>query len=425
MAQDDTEGIRLSLKQHGRWMSLKDFLEGRRTAKEAAQATGVSVRHVRRLAKRAREVGVRCLVHGNQGRPSNRRTRAKLLRKIHGLYRARYEGFNLTHFREMLVKREKLKPVPCCETIRGSLLAAGLWERQRKAAKHRQRRPRMEREGEMLQVDASLHHWFGDDGPYIALVGAIDDATGKVPAAMFVPTETTEAYMGLFRIIFDKRGVPLSVYSDRHGVFHINSPKAREAAMQRGTSLWTQFGRAMRELGVKTIYAWSPQAKGRVERLWQTFQDRLRNELRLNGIKSIEEANRFLQRDFLPRFNKQFAVVAANPRPAWRPSPGPARLASVMCTKATRILSNDHTFAYEGNAWQVRPTLGVPALARRQVEVRVTLKGQVQAWLGDRRLRIAPAPISLRLVKSEKPASPLTRLATAAASYTRRAKMHF
>lgn len=424
MERSDTEGIRLSLKQHGRWLSLKDFLEGRCTAKEVAEAAGLSLRHVRRLAKRARLEGVRCLLHGNRGRPSNRRIKLRMSRKIHGLYRVKYVGFNLTHFREMLVKREKMKP-PCRETIRLSLEAAGLWERQRKAAKHRQRRPRREREGEMLQVDASLHHWFGDGGPFLALVGAIDDATGTVPAARFVGTETTEAYMDLFLIIFEKRGVPLSVYSDRHGVFRINSPKDREAAMDRGGQLLTQFGRAMKDLGVQTIHAWTPQAKGRIERLWRTFQDRLLNELRLMGIKSIEEANRFLSREFLPAFNRQFAVVPANRRPAWRPSPGPARLASVMCTKATRIISNDHTFAYEGNAWQVRPTSGVPALARRQVEVRVTLNGQVQAWLGERRLKIAPAPVSLRLVKSEKPATPLTQLATAAASYTRRAKMHF
>lgn len=423
MEHDDREGIRLTLKQHGRWASLKDFLDCRCTARQAAEAMDLSVRHVRRLAKRARKGGVRCLLHGNRGRPSNHRIKQKVLRKIGGLYRTRYEEFNLTHFREMLVKREKLKKVPCRETIRGSLMAAGLWECRRKAAKHRQRRPRMEREAEMLQVDASLHHWFGDDGPYIALVGAIDDATGTVPAATFVPTETTEAYMGLFRIIFDKRGVPLSVYSDRHGVFFISSPKAREAAAQRGTPLWTQFGRAMHELGVKTIFAWSPQAKGRIERLWRTFQDRLLNELRLHGIKSIEEANRFLSRDFLPRFNRQFAVEPANSRPAWRVSPGPARLASVLCTKTTRVLGNDHVFAYEGNAWQVRPTPGVAALARRKVEVRVTLKGQVQAWHGERRLKIAPAPISLRLIKSK--VTPLSRIAGAEASYTRRARMHF
>ena len=424
MANDDTEDIKLSLKQHGRWVALQGFLEGRSTARAVGLATRLSVRHVRRLAKRARKVGARCLLHGNRGRPSNRRTVRKRLRKIHGLYRTKYEGFNLTHFREMLVKEEKLKP-PCRETIRCSLLAAGLWERQRKAARHRQRRARKESEGEMLQVDASLHRWFGKEGPEVALVGAIDDASGVVPGALFVETETTEAYMRLFEIIFEKRGVPLSLYSDRHGVFRINSPKAREAAMDRGEPLWTQFGRAMRELGVRMITAWTPQAKGRIERLWRTFQDRLRNELRLRGIKSMEEANRFLLRDFLPRFNRQFAVAPANPRNAWRPSPGPARLASVLCSKTTRVVSNDHTFAYEGKPWQVRPTRGVPALARRKIEVRVTLKGQVQAWLGERRLKLAPAPVSLRLVRAATRVTPLTQLASAAAAYSRRAKVRF
>lgn len=424
MAHEDMEGIKLSLKQHGRWVALQGFLEGRSTAREVGAATGLSVRHVRRLAELARQKGARCLLHGNRGRVSNRRIATKILRKIRGLYRTKYEGFNLTHFREMLVRVEKLRP-PCRETIRCSLLAAGLWERQRKAARHRQRRARMEREGKMLQVDASLHRWFGDEGPEVALVGAIDDASGIIPAALFVQAETTEAYMRLFGIIFEKRGVPLSLYSDRHGVFRINSPKAREAAMDRGESLLTQFGRAMRELDVRMITAWSPQAKGRIERLWRTFQDRLRNELRLHGIKSIDEANQFLLKDFLPRFNRQFAVAPANPRHAWRPSPGPARLASVLCSKTTRVVSNDHTFAYEGKPWQVCPTPGVPALARRKIEIRVTLNGQVQAWLGERRLKLAPAPVSLRLVRSDTRVTPLSRMAGAAAAYTRRAKLHF
>ena len=172
MVNDDTEGLRLSLKQHGRWMSLKDFLEGRRTAQEAGEAMGFCVRHVRRLAKRARSVGVRCLVHGNRGRPSNHRLKQKTIRKISGLYRAKYAGFNLTHFREQLVQREKMKAPPCRESIRCFLEAQKLWARRRKAPKHRQRRPRREREGEMLQIDASLHLWFGDDQPALTLVGA-------------------------------------------------------------------------------------------------------------------------------------------------------------------------------------------------------------------------------------------------------------
>ncbi len=421
MTGDEEEGVRLSLKEFGRWQAIKDFVAGRRTARSAAEAAQVSIRHVRRLAKRARVAGVRCVVHGNRGRVSNRRLPPEETRRICSLYRERYHGFNLTHFREMLRRKEKLRP-PCRETIRRVLAKAGLWERRHKSPKHRQRRPRREREGDLLQIDASLHHWFGEDGPFVALVAAVDDATGKVVAARFVESESTNAYMTLFRTILGKCGVPLSIYSDRHSVFFASSRKDREALLDRGLPLGTQFGRAMRELGIRTIPAYSPQAKGRVERLWGTFQDRLLNEMRLEGITSVEDANRFLSSEFLPRYNREFAVEPACRQSSWRPSPGPMRLASVFCLKETRVLSNDNTFTYEGTHWQVRRTPGVPSLAQRKIEVRCTLQGQVQAWLADRRLKLAVAPRALRLIKPDS-RTPLAEIARAEASYTRRARL--
>lgn len=277
----------------------------------------------------------------------------------------------------------------------------------------------------MLQIDASFHPWFGEDGPVVALVGAIDDATGKVVAALFVEAETTEAYMALLRIVLAKYGIPLSTYSDHDSVFFVNNPKERELAMDTGRRLETQFGRAMRELGVRLIPASSPQAKGRVERLWETYQDRLLHELRLEGIKTKDGGNRYLSSQFLPRHNRQFSVAAMKSETAWRPNPGPARLASVLCHKETRVLANDHTFSFEREAWQVRPTQGIPALAKRRIEIRKTLQGHVQAWFGEKRLKLAPAPTTLRLVHPATPPTPLTAMANAAAAYTRRAKLRF
>jgi hypothetical protein len=419
---DDDEGVRLSLKQHARWAAIKACVAGRSTAKAVATSCGLSVRQVRRLVKRARHLGLRCVVHGNCGRVSNRRLKPALASRICSLYRDRYDGFNLTHFREMLQEREGLRP-PCREIIRRVLLAEGLWERRRKAPKHRERRPRREREGEMLQIDASIHRWFGEDRPSAALVGAVDDATGKVAGALFAEAETTHAYMTMLRSVAEKHGVPVSIYSDRDSVFFVSTRKDREEAFDLGRPRETQFGRLLRELGTTLIPASSPQAKGRVERLWGTFQDRLFHELRLEKIVTIEAANRYLSASFLPRHNRKFAVPPARSEAAWREKPGPARTAAVFCLKESRTLGNDQTFSYEGKIWQVRRTSGVQPLPQRKIEVRTTLKGQMQAWHGERRLRLAVAPMTLRLIKPDSSA-PLTRIGRAEAAYTRRARMH-
>ena len=419
MILDDDEGVRLSFKQHGRWAALKSYLAGRATAKSVAASLSLSVRQVRRLVKLARGKGVRCVIHGNSGRTSNRRLRPALVSRICGLYRDRYRGFNLTHFREMLEEREGLRP-PCREIIRRILLREELWERRRKAPKHRERRPRRDREGEMLQIDASIHRWFGEEKPCVALVGAIDDATGKVTGAFFAEAETTHAYMTMLRRIVEKHGVPASIYCDHDSVFLVNTRKEREGADDRGRPRETQFGRALRELGTTLIPASSPQAKGRVERLWGTFQDRLLHELRLEKIATIEAANRYLTAVFLPRFNRQFGVPASKPEAAWRETPGPARTAAVFCVKDVRTLSNDQTFSYEGKIWQVRRTAGVPPMPQRKIEVRITLAGQVQAWHGEKRLSLAAAPMKLRLVT----ASSMDALEMAASGYRRRATMH-
>lgn len=422
MILDDDEGVRLSLKQHARWAAIKSYLGGRMTAKSVAASLRLSLRQVRRLVKRARRSGLRSVIHGNSGRISNRRLKPAMVSRICSLYRDRYNGFNLTHFREMLQEREGLRP-PCREIIRRILLREGLWERRRQAPKHRERRPRREREGEMLQIDASIHRWFGDERPEAAIVGAIDDATGKVAGALFAEAETTQAYMTMLRSVVGKHGVPVSIYCDRDSVFFVSTRKEREGASDRGRPRDTQFGRALRELGTTLIPASSPQAKGRVERLWGTFQDRLLHELRLERITTIEDANRYLSAAFLPRFNRQFAVPAVKADAAWRATPGPARTAAVFCVKEIRTLSNDQTFSFEGKIWQVRRTPGVPPLPQRKIEVRVTLNGQVQSWHADRRLRLAEAPATLRLIKPESKA-PLAEIAQAAAGYTRRARMH-
>lgn len=386
--------VRLSLKEHTRLATLKAVTERRFTQRQAARKLGLSTRQVRRLQRRLEQIGPKGLVHGNRGKPSNRRIRDKEREKLVGLYGDdKYGGFNLTHFREMLVKREKMQP-PCRETLRKILKDAGAWAARRKAPKHRQRRPRREQEGDLLQCDASIHPWFGADHPSCAVVGCIDDATGKVPFGLFYEAETTLSYFDMLHGVITRHGLPNALYTDRDSVFVINTKGEMEQDPREGKIRLTQFGRALAELDIDWIPADSPQAKGRIERLWGTFQDRLLHELKLEGIHTIPEANTYLWKRFLPDFNREFARVPACSKIAYRSAPPRDQLERVLSIREERTLDNDHTFSLNGVHWQVLPTPRIHALARRRIEIRTTRAGQTQAWYGPVRLRLALAPDS-------------------------------
>lgn len=398
--------VRLTVRQHQRLGVIQEVLAGSRTQVSAAKAVGLSSRWMKVLVKRVRAMGEAGLTHGNCGRPSNRKLKAKKRAEVVRLYGEKYEDFNLNHFRQMLREREGWESPPSRESLRGILKEAGLWTRQRVVPKHRQKRPRRECEGELLQVDASIHEWFGEGNGYQALVGAIDDATGDVPHAEFFEQETTEAYMTVLKEIIECKGVPGELYSDRDSVFKVNNEGERERALDRGRKPQTQFGRMLKELGIGWIEANSPQAKGRIERLWGTFQDRLLKELRLEGIKTREAANEYLRKHFLPRFNREFRKVPASQEVLYRERPLSKDLAQILCWKAERKLTGDHTLSYEGKAWQVLPHPQIRALRGKRVEVRKTLSGQIQAWWGTWRLAIKPAaaePLRAATVKLGSP----------------------
>jgi transposase len=405
--------IEMSHREIQKLEILKEVRAGGRTQVSAAQALGVTDRWIRSLLGRLERGGAKALIHGNRGRPASNRISDGLRERIAELYRSRYPDFNLTHFGEMLEERENLEP-PSREMIRRILAKAGLWTARRKAPKHRQRRPRREYEGELLQVDASRHAWLGVDTPPIAIVGAVDDATGHVVDAQFFPAETTEAYLSLLKGILRKRGVPRALYSDRHGIFVVN--KGREAKLQLAEDrvLQTQVSRALKELGIEWIPAYSPQAKGRIEKLWRTFQDRLLRELRLENIRTIPAANTYLQKRFLPKYNRRFPVPAPREGRVYRPAPLNRVLQGILCWKETRLLARDHTYSCEGKLWQVLPCPSIPSLTGRRIEVRRTLRGTSEAWLGDVRLRI----------KTGVPFRPVRELRAAAPSYPKRGKVH-
>lgn len=385
------EDIRMSLRETRRYELLRGLIDGKSRERLVAQQLRLSRRQVRRLKKRVRQAGAKGVIHLSRGRPSNRRTPSIIRERIEELYREKYEGFNLTHYVEKLKEREGIRIGE--DTVRKTLLAVGLWQPRRKHPKHRLKRPRREREGELLQVDASIHAWlqFAGDERLYALIGAIDDATGRV-WARFELAETTEGYFRVMEAVL-RQGVPLELYSDRDSVFTINHPNNRYELHQRGAPRETQFGRAMRELDVRIILAHSPQAKGRIERLWKTCQDRLLNELKLEEIKTLDEANRYLHRVFLPQHNRQFTRPPVKSGSAFRPTPLNWR--RILCVKELRTLANDHTFPMASKLYQVLPHSAFHALRGKRVEVCQALRGGMEVYHKTHRLRIREAPKDL------------------------------
>ena len=251
----------------------------------------------------------------------------------------------------------------------------------------------------LLQIDGSRHDWLQGRGPYLTLVGAVDDATGTVPFALFRQQEDAHGYMLMLKDIIDHHGVPLALYSDRHGIFQ-RSPKEPESLEEqlRGRPDPTQFGRALEELGIRLILAHTPQAKGRIERVWGTFQDRLVSEMRLAGATTIEQANNVLW-DFLPRFNRQFGVPAAEPGPTYRQLPTDISINATLCFKYIRTVANDNTVRFNGATLQILADDLRASYARAKVEVQERLDGSIVVVHRGRTLAAEPAatePVTLR-----------------------------
>jgi hypothetical protein len=301
-----------------------------------------------------------------------------------------YGGLNHQHLQELLAEREGL--ALSRSSVWRILRAAGIASpRKRRPPQHRSRRERYPQEGMLLQVDGSRHDWLQGRGSYLTLVGAIDDATGTVPHALFREQEDTQGYLLLLQGIIGNKGIPLALYSDRHSIFSVNVKQAESLEEQlAGARPATQFGRALRELGIQSILARSPQAKGRIERLWGTFQDRLVSELRLAGATTLEEANQVLWQ-FLPRCNTRFAVPPSLPGSAYRP-PGGLDLAGVLCFKHQRTVAKDNTVRLQGHTLQLLPGPQRCSYARARVEVQERLDGSLAVCFQGNLIASRPAP---------------------------------
>jgi transposase len=319
---------------------------------EAAEILSLSGRQIRRIVKRIRREGDRGIVHQSRGRPSNRRTPDKVKSKVIRLYRAQYKDFGPTLASEKLLERDRIEISD--ETLRKWLLEAGDWKKTRKARGHRQWRERKSHTGEMLQMDGSHHDWFEGRGPRCVLMGYIDDATGKV-FARFYDYEGTVPAMDSFKRYIKKSGLPMKVYLDKHTTYKSTAKPTIQDELDRVEPL-SQFERALKELGVEVIHAHSPQAKGRIERLFGTLQDRLVKEMRLRGIRTLEEANQFLE-DYLPLYNRKFSVCPKEGDNFHRPLPKGLALDTILCIKTERALRNDFTVAHNKSLYQIEDTI--------------------------------------------------------------------
>ena len=381
--------VTLNSKEQKRLKVLNQVDRGDVIGWEAAQVLGISLRHTRRLLAAYRKEGAQALAHGNRGRKPPNTLGEGLRKQVLELIRSTYAGCNIQHFTELLDEREGI--TLSHSTVRRILLGSGITgPRKRRPPKHRRRRERYSKEGMLVQIDGSRHDWLEGRGPWMSLVGAIDDATGKVLYALFREQEDAIGYFQLLRKVVTDHGIPLALYHDGHAVFERSEYETESLEEQlEGKKRTTQFGRLMNELNITSIRSRSPQARGRVERLWGTFQDRLVSELRLAGARTISEANQVLW-DHLPRHNQKFAVPAAQPDLAFR-APG-GDLDDIFCFKYQRTVGLDNVVRFSPHRLQVMPTNGRYSYARAKVEVRQAVDGSVSLHYQDQRLIARPAP---------------------------------
>src|SRR6266403_5709944 len=387
----ETERIALSQRERDRLKVLHEVKQKHLTQVAAAKRLKVTDRQVRRMLLRIRERGDGALVHGLRGQPSNRKLAARFEHKILERLRQRYADFGPTLAAEHLAKEGFLVSR---ETLRKWMTKAALWRprSQRVKTVHvwRERRASF---GELVMQDSSPFRWLEERGPACQLIALIDDATSRV-WARFTEHDTTEENLRTFQGWLRRYGRPLAHYTDKNSIFRTARPAALPEQL-RGEGARSQFGRALKELGIEWIAAHSPQAKGRIERLFETLQDRLVKEMLLAGIDSLAAANHFLQMRFLPAWEERFTVAPRKSRNAHRRLDPEQRLEEILSVRVDRQVADDHTVSWDGTRWGVPREEVCAGLRGAQVEIERRLDGS--HWLRFRgrylRLRHCPAPL--------------------------------
>ena len=371
----------MTQRDRDRLVVLKKAQKKLVTQSQAAKELGVSGRQVRRLLRHVREQGDAAVVHGLRGRQSNRRLSEETRQKIvQVLSQEIYRDFGPTLAAEYLHKKHKVKIGR--EALRQIMMAAGLWRaRKQKVEAVHEWRPRRSCRGELVQWDTSDHEWLEGRGPRLYLIHLIDDATSEL-TARFVTSDSTAENMRLLWTYVERNGRPLALYTDKASHFQ-NTPKTSRhlSQVERDPKELppTQIGRGLRELGIGWIAAHSPQAKGRVERSFGTAQDRLVKGMRIAGVRTLEEANRYLAEDFLPWWNQHLAIVPANPTDAHRPLGPEHKLASALSHVETRQVASDYTIRWDGKVYQIARAGIVPGLRGANVRVERRPDGSLAA----------------------------------------------
>lgn len=383
--------VTLDAEEQKRLKILNETEGGKVTKVDAAALLGVSVRHVKRLLAAYRGIGVEALAHGNRGRKPGNALDGDLRQRVIELSRSTYLGFNTQHLTEVLEEREGI--VVSRSSVRRILLAEGSYRpRKRRAPRHRSRRERYPQEGMLLQIDASQHDWLEGRGPRLSLVAAIDDATGRVVYGLFREQEDAQGYFLLLRQIVENEGIPLALYHDRHSIFEHSRKNPESLAEQlEGGRTTTQFGRLLDELAIRSISSNSPQARGRIERLWGTMQSRLVSELRLAGACTCEAANQVLW-SYLPHYSQTFGVCAAVPGSVYRKPPDNFRSDEFFCFKYFRTAGADNVVRLGEHRLQLLPSNGRMSYARTRVEVHERLDGSLAVFYHGQWLAHKPAP---------------------------------
>jgi transposase len=384
--------VTMSQKEFQRVKVIENAAGGRLSVGEASRLLQLSERQVQRLKRRYRPDSVGWVQHGNRGRSMPWALPVPQKQLILNLARSKYQGFNDSHLAEKLRAEENLDVSR--ETVRRILRAAKLASPQkRRPRQYRSRRPPRPRFGMMALTDASRHDWLEGRGPELTLLGFQDDATGQILAALFqLEAENTLGYLRALHLMITTHGVPLSLYRDRHSIFQRNDAHWTLAEQLAGKQAPTQLGRALEELGIEQIPAYSPQAKGRIERAWRTCQDRLVSELRLARAATLPQANAVLAR-FCADYNQRFARPAAQTVRDFRSLPRRFDLARCLALHYQRVVAADHTVTLGANSIVLPPLPGQRGYAGETVELSHRLDGMLHIYRGDQLLLARPLPL--------------------------------
>jgi len=372
----------LSKKEIQRSHVVAKMLEGSMTVKEAAESMGLSERQTKRLKERMKGSGEQGLIHKNRGRKPAHTISERVRKQIIEFAAGKYAGTNIMHLRDLLEENEGI--IVSRSSVSRILAGQGIPAEKKRRKKYHRSRDRRKQFGMLVQIDASPYAWLGEKT--LSLHGAIDDSTGKVLGLWMAPTECLDGYFELMERMIRQHGCPMALYADRHTIFQEHTPSTDISEHFSGQAApCTQFQRALGELGIELIAAHSPQAKGRVERLWETLQSRLPIELRLAGISTVEEANEFLP-GYCARFNKKFAVKAEIPGSACHSLRLGQSLRYILCRKAWRMVDSGGCFSFmnqrhqpmdSGKPAQVMPRTSIAVLYSPHIGIKAQYDGKV------------------------------------------------